>query len=224
MNTRNFQANASPIPVSDQFLEVTNKNMDLLGRNKYFILEESESLLNPNSGAHCPSFTHRRNSQGFSFGFVVLAPSTPEPRRDWDEAQNEGTTHFSCSHSSCCTSLTPQRSSRSWHGSKNMKRDWRQHALPPSLLVLTTVHPQQHLLKSARQISILFPCPTRASPHGLKPQSAQRTILFGSCKSHMAQRSNHVALFDRCANNHRGPFKASLQKARLSLLWRHNPK
>lgn len=44
MNTRNFEANASPIPVSDQFLEVTNKNMDLLGRNKYFILEESESL------------------------------------------------------------------------------------------------------------------------------------------------------------------------------------
>lgn len=42
MNTRNFQANANPIPVSDQFLEVTNKKMGLLNRNKYFILEESE--------------------------------------------------------------------------------------------------------------------------------------------------------------------------------------
>lgn len=167
---------------------------------------------------------HGGNSQGFTFGFVVLPPSTPEPRRDYDGAQNEGTAHFSCSHSSCCAGLTPQRFSRSWCGSKNMKRDWRQHALPPSLLVLTTVHPQHQLLKSARQLSMLLPCPATVSLHGAKPQAAQRTILFGSCKSHMAQRSNCAALFDRSANNHREPFKGGLQKAKLSLLWRHNPK
>lgn len=44
MNTRNFQANASPISVSDHFLEVTNKKKDLLDRNKHFLFEESVSL------------------------------------------------------------------------------------------------------------------------------------------------------------------------------------
>lgn len=44
MNTRNFQANASPISVSDNFLEVTNKKKDLLDRNKHFLFGESVSL------------------------------------------------------------------------------------------------------------------------------------------------------------------------------------
>lgn len=44
MNMRNFQANASPISVSDHFLEVTNKKKDLLDRNKHFLFRESVSL------------------------------------------------------------------------------------------------------------------------------------------------------------------------------------